>query len=157
MHKSHGRLMLTLRPNYDAGAARWAQYMKRQILYLLILILPFFGMIMINEFARLNTKEPGDKKQRVTAINSAKRIKEKCSWICHNDTKYCKENHVKFVAPYFDKIDPIYFGIIRSLKSTGNYGLANIVFLVILIPLIMYFLLVKSISIHLAIRSIKKG
>ena len=74
MHKSHGRLRLTLRPNYDAGAERWAQYMKRQILYLLILILPFFGMIMINEFARLNTKEPGYKKQRVTAINSAKRI-----------------------------------------------------------------------------------
>ena len=130
--------------------------MKKRILYLLILVLPFLGMIMVNEFVRPNIKEKGYKKQGITAINSAKRIKEKCSWICHNDTGYCKENHVKFAKPYFDKIDPIYFGIIHSLKATGDYGLANVIFLVILIPLIMYFLLVKSISMQLEIRKFKK-
>jgi hypothetical protein len=89
---------------------------------MLILILPFVGMILINEFVRINTNEEGFNKQEVIAINSAKKQKEKCSWVCHNDTDYCKKNHVKLVKPYFDKIDPIYFGIIDSLKSTGNYG-----------------------------------
>ena len=111
---------------------------------------------MINEFVRLNTIEEGYNKQVVTAINSAKKQKEKCSWICHNNTNYCKENHVKLAKPYFDKIDPIYFGIINSLKSTGNYGLANIIFLVILLPLIMYVLLAKSISMQFKIRKLKK-
>jgi len=111
---------------------------------------------MINEFVRLNTIEEGYNKQGVTAINSAKKQKEKCSWICHNNTNYCKENHVKLAKPYFDKIDPIYFGIINSLKSTGNYGLANIIFLVILLPLIMYVLLAKSISMQFKIRKLKK-
>jgi hypothetical protein len=89
---------------------------------MLILILPFVGMILINEFVRINTNEEGFNKQGVIAINSVKKQKEKCSWVCHNDTDYCKKNHVKLVKPYFDKIDPIYFGIIDSLKSTGNYG-----------------------------------
>ena len=111
---------------------------------------------MINEFVRLNTIEEGYNKQVVTAINSAKKQKEKYSWICHNNTNYCKENHVKLAKPYFDKIDPIYFGIINSLKSTGNYGLANIIFLVILLPLIMYVLLAKSISMQFKIRKLKK-
>ena len=44
---------------------------------------------------------------------------------------------------FFMLVFPIYFGIISSLKSTGNYRLANIIFLVIGLPLIMYILLVK--------------
>ena len=131
--------------------------MKKQVLYWSILILPFLGMIMINEFVRLNTNEEGYTKQGVTAINTAKKQKDKCTWICHHNTDYCKENHVKLAKPYFDKIDPIYFGIISSLKSTGNYRLANIIFLVIGLPLIMYVLLVKSISLEFKIRKLKKG
>ena len=139
--------------------------MKKQVLYWTILILPFLGMIMINELVRLKTSEEGYNKQGkwglaiegVTAINTAKKLEEKCTWICHNNTNYCKENHVKLAKPYFDKIDPIYFGIIDSLRSTGNYGLANIIFLVIILPLIMYILLVKSISLEFKIRKLKKG
>ena len=118
---------------------------------------------MINEFVRLNTNEKGYTKgkwgliQNITAINTADKLKEKCTWICHNDTKYCKNNHVKLAKPYFNKIDPIYFGIINSLKSTGYYGLANIIFLVIILPLIIYILLVKSISLEFKIRKLNKG
>jgi len=130
--------------------------MKKQLLYVLILLLPFAGMITINELTSLNITEKGYAKKGIVAINSAKKLKDKCSWACHNNTVYCKENHVKFAKPYFDKIDPIYFGIIHALKSTGNYRLANIIFLVILLPLGMYFLLVKSIAIQFEIRSIKK-
>ena len=137
--------------------------MKKQALYWSILILPFLVMIMINEFVRLNTNEKGYTKgkwgliQNITAINTADKLKEKCTWICHNDTKYCKNNHVKLAKPYFNKIDPIYFGIINSLKSTGYYGLANIIFLVIILPLIIYILLVKSISLEFKIRKLNKG
>jgi len=126
------------------------------MLYLSILILPFLGMIIVNESVRLNTIGKGYTNQGVTAINSAERLKNKCSWICHNETAFCKANHVKLAKPYFNKIDPLYFGIIHTLQSTGNYGLANIIFLVILIPLLMYVLLIKSISIQLEIRKIKK-
>jgi hypothetical protein len=131
--------------------------MKKRIIYLLILIIPILGMITVNEFVRLNTKEEGYKRRGVTAINSVKKSKEKCSWHCHNDTDYCKSNHVKLAQPYFDKIDLVYFGIIQSLKSTGNYRMANIIILVILLPLIMYLLLVKAISIQAEIRKINKG
>ena len=90
-------------------------------------------------------------------INSSKKVKNKCTWRCHNGTNYCKENHVKLVKPYFDKTDPIYDGTIKSLQKTGSYVSANIIILVIILPLIMYILLVKSISLEFKIRKLKKG
>ena len=137
--------------------------MKKQALYWSILILPFLVMIMVNEFVRLNTNEKGYTKgkwgliQNITAINTADKLKGKCTWICHNHTNYCKKNHVKLAKPYFNKIDPIYFGIINSLKSTGDYGLANIIFSVLILPLIIYILLVKSIRLEFRIRKLNKG
>ena len=138
--------------------------MKKQILYWAILILPFLGMIMINELFRLSTNEEGYTKQGnwglpiqgITAINSGEPMKDKCTWMCHNNTNYCKENHVKLAKPYFDKTDAIYFGTIKSLQSTGSYVSANIIILVIILPLIMYILLVKSISLEFKIRKLKK-
>lgn len=114
-------------------------------------------MITTNEYVRLNTTEIGYNGQGVTAINTVNKEKKKCTWICHNNTSYCKVNHVQLAKPYFNVIDPIYYGIINSLKSTGNYGLANIFFLVILLPLTMFFLLIKSIRLEFEIRTIKKG
>ena len=137
--------------------------MKKQALYWSILTLPFLVMIMINEFVRLNTNEKGYTKgkwgliQNITAINTADKLKEKCTWICHNDTKYCKNNHVKLAKPYFEKTELIYRGITKSLESTGDYAFANIIILVIILPLIMYILLVKSISLEFKIRKLKKG
>lgn len=140
------------------GLPRAVKYnMKRRLLYLAILVFPLLSMVAVNEFARGSVTEDGYTSHGITAINSAEGFKEKCSWACHNDTKYCKEHHVKLAKPYFAQIDPIYFGIIRSLQSTGNYGLANIIFLVILIPLLIYILLVKSIRLQRQIRHIKKG
>ncbi|MDC1534971.1 hypothetical protein N8383_01805 [Flavobacteriaceae bacterium] len=139
--------------------------MKKQVLYWSILILPFLGMIMINELVRLNIKEEGYTKQvkwglpiqGITAINSIKLMPDKCTWICHDKTDYCRENHVKLAKPYLEKTDLIYSGIIKFLKSTGNYAFANIIILVIILPLIMYILLVKSISLEFKIRKLKKG
>ena len=131
--------------------------MKKQMFYLSILLLPFLGMIVINELVRISSNEKGYSKSGVTAINSAERHPHKCSWVCHNDTKYCKAHHVKLTKSYFDKTDPIYFGVIGALKSTGNYSLANIIWFVVLIPFGMFVLLIKSINIQLKIRQIKKG
>ena len=132
--------------------------MKKQVLYVSILILPFLGMIMINEFVRANSHEKGFTKYGVTAINSGEGFKHKCSFICHEATKnYCQVHHVKLAKPYVDKIDPIYYGIINSFLSTGGYRLANLIILVIILPLIMYVLFVKSISLEFKIRKLKNG
>ncbi len=129
--------------------------MKRWIRNLILLIIPFLVMVLVNEFTRPRIKENRHNKQGISAINSATKTTTKCSWICHNDTNYCKENHVKILGNYFQYTDPVYFGIIKSLKSTGNYGLANIVFLVILFPLFMYFLLIKSLDLQREIKALK--
>ncbi len=131
--------------------------MRKQIfkIFLFTLFLPILGVILINEYSRLTINDPGFKTQGVTAINSAQNQKDQCTWICHNNTNYCKQNHVKLAQPYFKQIDLIYFGIIDSLKSTGNYGLANVVFLVILIPLLLVFLLVKILLMQSKIRLLK--
>jgi hypothetical protein len=132
--------------------------MKKQVLYCLILILPFLGMIIINEYFRANTYEKGFTKDGVTAINSGEGFKHKCSFICHEATKnYCQVHHVKLEKPYVEKIDPIYYGIINSLHETDTYRLANLIILVIILPLIMYVLLVKSISLEFKIRKLKNG
>jgi hypothetical protein len=139
--------------------------MKKLSLYLSIIFLPFLFIVTINEWTRFKTNETGQSRQwkgvldiqGITAINTGKKSTDKCTWICHDETNYCKDNHVKLATPYFKKIDPIYFGIIKSLRKTKDYGLANIIFLVIIFPLIMYFSLVKSISLELKIRKLKKG
>jgi hypothetical protein len=130
--------------------------MNKRALYLLILFSPFLLMVTVNEYIRTTNNDVEIKIQGIKSINPANKNKDKCTWSCHNDTNYCKENHVKLAKPYFKFIDPIYFGIIHILKSTGNYGLANVVLLVILIPFLMYFFLVKSIGMQFKIREIRK-
>ncbi len=131
--------------------------MRKQILYFFILIFPFVVMIIINECVRLNTTDAGYNKQGSLAINSGKAFIEKCSWLCHNNTEHCKVHHVKWLKPYFDVVDPLYFGIINTFKLTGEYNLANILILGVFVPLILFFLLVKSIDIQFKIRDIKQA
>ncbi len=114
-------------------------------------------MITVNEYIRSSKNTTGYNIYGISAINTSQKTKYECSWHCHSSTSYCKENHVKFAKPYFTYLDPIYFGIISSLKSTGNYQLANVIFLVTIIPLVIYFLLVRSILIQIEIRKIKKS
>jgi len=112
-------------------------------------------MVIVNELVRPTLTGKPYQAHGVTAMNSAQVNLDECSWNCHNNTDYCKQNHVKVLKDYFEYIDPVYFGIIHLLKSTGNYGLANIVFLVILFPLIMYLLLIKSIDMNRQINMLK--
>ncbi|MFN4763707.1 hypothetical protein ACKGJN_11325 [Gillisia sp. Q332] len=120
-----------------------------------ILIFPFLAMILINEIVRPTIKETKHSTSGITAMNSAARITDKCTWICHNDTNYCMMNHVKYLEPYSNYTNILYFGIIGMLKMTGNYWLANIVFLVILIPSLIWYFIIKSMSMQHQINKLK--
>jgi hypothetical protein len=117
----------------------------------LILLAPFMLMILVNELVRINHKTHY-KDQGFTILNTIAPIENKCSWNCHNNTAYCIEHHVKLTKSYLKYTNPFYFGAINALKSTGNYGLANIIFLVILMPLWMFYFLVKSIDLLIEIK-----
>lgn len=130
--------------------------MKRTLRNLLLLALPFLMMIMVNEMKRLRAANEPYSSQGIVAINSVEKNTDKCTWICHNDTGFCKANHVTYLKPYFNVTDPIYFGAISLLQKTGNYGLANIVFMVILIPFFIWFFLIKSLNIQDKISTLKR-
>ncbi len=121
----------------------------------IFLIIPFIIMVGINEIIRPKIKEIPYNHLGVTAINSANKLTHKCTWICHNNTKYCKANHVKFLKSHFYITDKLYFGVINLLGSTGNYGLANIVFLVVLIPISIWYFLSQSLNMYIKIKKIK--
>ena len=122
-----------------------------------ILIFPFLLMIIVNEIVRSTIKEKPYSKFEITAMNSDDKILDKCTWNCHNNTRFCKENHVKYLKPYYKYTDTIYFGMIILLQKTGNYGLANIIFLVVLAPMLIWFFIVKSLNIQDEINLYKRN
>ena len=123
---------------------------------IILLLLPYLIMILVNESVRPTIKEKPYQINGITAINSNLRTIDKCTWAAHSDTSYCKEHHVKFLKPYYGITDRLYFGVISLLHATGNYGAANIILLVLLFPLIMWYSLVKIFDYTIAIRKLKK-
>lgn len=130
---------------------------KQIILNLIIFLSPIIIIVLVNEYSRFTATNKGYIRKGITAINSGIKTPEKCSWHCYSDTGYCKRYHTNLLKNYTSKVDPIYFGVIKSLHSTGDYGLANIIFLVILFPIMMYVLLIKSIAIQRKIKKLKNG
>ena len=132
-----------------------SRVMKNFLRNISILIFPFLLMIIINEIVRQTIKEKPYSFSGITAMNSAARITDNCTWVCHNDTNYCMENHVKYLEPYSNYTNIQYFGAIGLLQATGNYGLANILFLVILIPLLIWLFIIKPLNIQNQINKLK--
>lgn len=130
--------------------------MKKFIRNLSILFFPFVFMALINEAIRPKIKGKTYTVNGITAINSANYLPRKCTWVCHNKTIYCKTHHVKYLKPFYAKTDFFYFGIIAALASTGNYGAANIIFLVFLFPIMILYFIIKSLNIEYKIRKILK-
>ena len=122
---------------------------------LIILLSPFLILIIINELTRSNLKKSAHKYSTIQTINSAEKLTSKCTWVCHQSTQFCKENHVKISEEYTQIIDPIYFGIIQSLKSTGEYGLANLIVFVVLFPLLMFYFLIRILDLQKEIQKLK--
>ena len=130
--------------------------MKRFLRNALILSLPFLLMALINEAVRAKIKENPYTAHGISAVNSAEYLPKKCTWICHNNTTYCKAHHVKYLKPFYAITDLFYFGVIGILASTGNYGAANIIFLVFLFPLTIMYFIIKSIDIQIEIQKLSK-
>jgi len=130
--------------------------MKKYFRNILILLFPFIMMVSINELVRPTIYDKPFTVDGISAMNSSDIHADRCSWICHNQTNYCKEHHVKLNHSLFPYTDPLYFGTISMLRSTGNYSFANVLFLLVLIPLFMWVLLVKSLNIQNRINQIKR-
>lgn len=131
--------------------------MGHRLVNFLILVVPLVLMIVINELFRNSELENPHQSHGLETINPGTPSKESCTWACHDDTSFCKTHHVKFNAAYFTYTDPLYFGMIRVLKGFGDYGLANILLLVLFFPLLIYGLLIRSLSIQRRITSLKKS
>lgn len=130
--------------------------MKRIIRIMLILGLPYIFVIFINFISHPKIKGKPYKIYGVQAKNTNNKNIENCTWICHNQTDYCKKYHVKYLAKYYGFTDPFYYGLINTLKISNNYVLMNIIFLVLLIPLVTLFFIIKSLEFEDKIRKLKK-
>lgn len=122
--------------------------MKKLLRNFLILIFPIALIILVNEYSRFQLETTDYQSRGHSTINSASRNPEKCTWACYNDTGYCKTHHVKLNQAYFFFTGPLYFGMIAALKGIGNYGLANILLLVLFFPVLIYTMLIKSLNIQ---------
>jgi thioredoxin-related protein len=139
--------------------------MKKVLVYLLILISPFLFVVFINELTRpekpfiIELKLDG--KPKVEAYNSNMRDPNRCTWNCHNNGCSYYNKFGKLVWNHPEKkskinkgiISKLYFSIISFNKApTENgvkgvsYQLMNLIFLVVLWPLIMFVLLILNIN-----------
>ena len=117
--------------------------MNTLLKFILLLLLPFLIVILVNEFQRTKVKSQDFKIYGVSTMNTAKYDKNTCTWVCHNSTTHCKTNHATLASEYSECIDPVYYGIINGLHGTGDYGLANVLLLVLAWPLLMCYLLIR--------------
>ncbi|WP_196888525.1 hypothetical protein [Aureivirga sp. CE67] len=120
--------------------------------FLFWILFPFLFIIGINEYFRFSNNYSFSE----TKLNSSKKLKNQCSWACHHNTDHCKENHVTLLKDYFQFTDPLYFGTIKTLKSSGNYRFANLFLFVILFPALFIFLFYKILNLKKKIKEWKK-
>jgi hypothetical protein len=117
--------------------------MKKLFLYLLPLFVAFAAMIVVNEYCRMTSNNSSKSRSGYTTMNSRVASPDVCTWKCYSDTTYCKQHHVKVLGNLYWLFDPLYFGMISVLLMTGSYGAANVIFLVIIWPLLISYLLVR--------------
>ena len=130
--------------------------MNRKLRNILLLISPFLVMIIVNESVRLTHDLSGGHAYGVETMNSAVKSPTECSWNCYYNTTYCKQYHTKHLNNYSQYIDGFYYWQVKFLHGFGNYAVANIVFMVILWPGLMYFLLITFLNQRARIKKLKK-
>ncbi len=119
---------------------------------LLLFVFPFILMIVVNQFIKPSI----DPISNDGKWNTTKPLPDHCSWACHNSTNYCIEHHVKMNKLLLLISQPFYFGEITLLKMAGSYSLVNILILVTLVPLYLWYFLVRIIDVLIAIKEAKK-
>lgn len=129
-----------------------------KLFWLMAFLLPTIPAVLVltvNTFARSRMSNEHVRSAGLY-INSAKPDKTRCTWHCHNNTAFCQKHHVKYLKAYLPLTDQPYFGVIDLLKGTGQYRLANIVWLVVVIPFAIYLLLLANCYLLIRIRQRKK-
>jgi len=125
-------------------------------------------MVVVNEIYRIKIKHEPFQYNGIKAINSANYDSQRCTWACHNSTtNHCLKKHTNVIVdgfPMHESIDKFYWAIINfnSQKVNGKkvsnpryYAAMNIIFLVVLWPLIMFFLLVNYIRLKTKFKNSK--
>ena len=104
----------------------------KSIFYLSLLLLPFLIMVAVNESQR----------GKLPDIHSTLPDPTHCNWYCHNHTDYCIKTHNSLIRGnlyiFTNKIYNTILAFLGSIK--GGYKVMNILFLVIIFPLAMWFL-----------------
>lgn len=139
-------------------------------IYLLILIAPFLLMVIVNESCRAfkNNDNQNFTYNGVTAMNSALKKTNECTWACHNSTKgFCMKKHRKYIKegfPLYAEINSFYFGIIdfnhqkvngKKVRNPEYYVFMNVILLVFLWPLIIYLMIINSLRLIMKLKTNK--
>ena len=126
--------------------------MDRRLRNIILFLFPFMLMVVVNQFIKPSKDPiPDDGKW-----NTTEPLIDRCSWACHNQTMYCIEHHVKMNTLLLKITKPFYFGEITLLQMIGNYSFANILILVTLVPLYIWYFLIRIIDTLQEIREANK-
>ena len=121
------------------------QRIKRFVFYSLILAAPFFCLIIVNEASRSEPYHVSVFGESEPSINPQQRDAKRCTWDCHtNECSHREKNCINVGI-----INVLYQNIITSLqlKEGGDvYQQMNVLFLVIIWPLVMFGLLVANVE-----------
>ena len=120
------------------------QRMKRFIFYSLILVTPFFFLVVVNEASRSEVYYVSIFGTKVPALNPQQKDAKRCTWDCHKECSHRDNNCINIGI-----IDVLYQNIMTSLKLKDGgevYQQMNVLFLVIIWPLVMFGLLVANVE-----------
>lgn len=131
--------------------------MKPLIIAIFISLIPISSLFIVNEALRSTTKTNSSMFRGASRINSGLKLRGECTWACHEgfDVIHCRKYHVKYLNQYDGLVFSMYRFITTTLNSFGNYYIANIIILVVVIPAFMFFMLLKTLKLTLEIRKIK--
>ena len=126
---------------------------KRLFFYLSLLISPFLLMVVVNQATKTNAYRVNLFGTTVDALNPGNQMESQCTWHCH--TKGCSHHNNNVISRW--PVDTLRSMIIESLGvSNGDtYQTNNVLFLVILWPLLMFGLVVANVEMF--IRNRKKN
>ena len=121
--------------------------MKRFIFYSLILATPCLCLVMVNEASRSKVYYVSVFSTKVPALNPQQKDDKRCTWDCHTHGCSHRENNCINIGI----INDLYQNIITSLKLKEGgdvYQQMNVLFLVIIWPLVMFGLLVANVEMY---------
>lgn len=119
--------------------------MKYRLIYLLIFSIPILTIIIVNETSKPQQSHTISTPffQNERAYHSDQYATSNCSWACHNFG--CKHPHLIQNT----LIEGLYFGIVNGNKSSNAYVASSVIFLALIWPLLILFLLFKNINLLL--------